>query len=54
MSKQDKIESMVSKAVDELGTIDILFCKAGITTHPVAISLQDLPVEEREKVMNLN
>jgi NAD(P)-dependent dehydrogenase (short-subunit alcohol dehydrogenase family) len=45
---------MVTTALHELGTIDILFCNAGITTHPAGIPLHDLKVEEWDRVMNLN
>jgi len=54
VSKQGEIESMVSMTLDKFGTIDILFCNAGITTHPAAIPFHDLKVEEWDRVMNLN
>jgi len=54
VSKQDEIERIVNRTVAEFGTIDILFCNAGIPTRPAAIPLHELAIEEWDRLMNLN
>jgi NAD(P)-dependent dehydrogenase (short-subunit alcohol dehydrogenase family) len=51
-SKQDEIERMVAKTVEEFGTIDILFCNAGIPNPPA--KFHELAIEDWDRVMNLN
>jgi len=52
VSKPDQVESMVSQTVFELGTIDILFCNAGII--PPLIPLHQLAIEDWDRVMDVN
>ena len=52
VSKPDNIERMVNQTVSELGTIDILFCNAGIV-NPL-VRLHELEVEDWEKVIAVN
>jgi NAD(P)-dependent dehydrogenase (short-subunit alcohol dehydrogenase family) len=52
VSKPDQIEGMVAQTVSELGTIDILFCNAGIG-NPL-VRLHELAIEDWDRVMALN
>jgi len=52
VSKQDEIECMVNQTVLDLGTIDILFCNAGVI-NPL-VPLHELRVEDWDRVMALN
>ena len=51
-SEPDQIEGMVRQTVSEFGTIDILFCNAGIPNRPVR--LHELTVADWDRVMDLN
>jgi 3-oxoacyl-[acyl-carrier protein] reductase len=52
VSKQDEIERMVSRTVEELGKLDIVFCNAGIIIPPYRI--HEVPVEDWDRLMALN
>ena len=52
ISKPDEIERMVSQTVQEFGTIDIMFCNAGII-NPL-VPLHELAVEDWDRVIALN
>ncbi|MCX5832038.1 MAG: SDR family NAD(P)-dependent oxidoreductase [Deltaproteobacteria bacterium] len=52
VSKPDAVESMVKRSLEELGTIDILFCNAGIM-NPL-IPLHELSVEAWDRVVEVN
>jgi len=51
-SKQEDVDRMVNQAVAELGTIDILFCNAGIA-NPM-VPFHELAVEDWDMVMAVN
>ena len=51
-SKQEDVEQMVRSAVEELGTIDILFCNAGIV-NPL-VPLHELAVDAWDRVVDVN
>jgi NAD(P)-dependent dehydrogenase (short-subunit alcohol dehydrogenase family) len=51
-SKEDHIEQLVNQTVAEFGTIDILFCNAGIPNPPLRI--HELTIEDWDRVMDLN
>lgn len=48
----DQVERMVNQTVTELGTIDILFCNAGVG-HP-AVRLHELAIEDWDRCMNVS
>ena len=52
MSKPDEIERVVDQTVAEFGTIDILFCNAGIV-NPM-VPLHELAIEDWDRVMAVN
>ena len=52
VSKVDEIERMVNQTVSEFGTIDILFCNAGVV-NPI-VPLHELSIEDWDKVIALN
>ena len=52
VSKADQVERMVKETVSQFGTIDILFCNAGIC--PPLVSLHELDIEDWEKTMAVN
>lgn len=51
-SKQDEIEYMVNRTVEELGKLDIVFCNAGINIPFYRI--HEVPVEDWDHLMALN
>ena len=51
-SKQDEIEYMVNRTVEELGTIDIVFANAGIADGSL-VKIHEKPVEDWDRVMAL-
>ena len=51
MTQQDQIERMVTQTAADFGTIDIMFCNAGITDPTL---LHELSVEDWDRVMALN
>jgi len=53
VSKAEQIERMVNQTVAGLGTIDILFCNAGIG-HRVDVRLHELEIESWDNCINLN
>jgi NAD(P)-dependent dehydrogenase (short-subunit alcohol dehydrogenase family) len=53
ISKADHIERMVDQTIAELGTIDILFCNAGIA-HRTDLRLHELSVEDWDACIALN
>ncbi|MFC1532487.1 SDR family NAD(P)-dependent oxidoreductase [Thermodesulfobacteriota bacterium] len=52
ISQQEHIEHMVTQTISEMGSIDILFCNAGIPNSPVR--LHEVTIEDWDKVMALN
>jgi NAD(P)-dependent dehydrogenase (short-subunit alcohol dehydrogenase family) len=52
VAKPEQIERMVDQTVSQFGTIDILFCNAGIV-NPI-VPLHELLIEDWERVMALN
>lgn len=52
VSKPDQVEHMVNQTVAELGTIDILFCNAGIPNPPVR--LHELAIEDWDRCLDLD
>ena len=52
VSKQDQVERMVRQTVSELGTIDILFCNAGIVNN--LVKLHEQPIEDWNRVIGVN
>jgi NAD(P)-dependent dehydrogenase (short-subunit alcohol dehydrogenase family) len=52
VSKPDEVEAMVKRVLEEFGTIDILFCNAGIV-NPL-VPLHELPVEAWDRVVEVN
>jgi len=52
ISKQDHIERMVNQTVSELGTIDILFCNAGIVN--TLVKLHEQSIEDWNRVIAIN
>lgn len=52
VSKPEQVEGMVNRAADEFGTIDILFCNAGIV-NPLK-KLHELTISDWDEVMNVN
>jgi NAD(P)-dependent dehydrogenase (short-subunit alcohol dehydrogenase family) len=52
VSKQDHVERMVNQTVSELGTIDILFCNAGIVNN--LVKLHEQPIEDWNRVIAVN
>lgn len=52
VSQPDEIEQMVNRTLTEFGTIDILFCNAGIV-NPL-VPLHELSIEDWDRVMALN
>lgn len=52
VSKEDEVERMVNEAIAEFGTIDILFCNAGIV-NPF-LPLHELPIEDWDRVVAVN
>jgi NAD(P)-dependent dehydrogenase (short-subunit alcohol dehydrogenase family) len=51
-SNPDNIAQMVDQTVAEFGTIDILFCNAGIPNPPLRV--HELAIEDWDRVMDLN
>jgi NAD(P)-dependent dehydrogenase (short-subunit alcohol dehydrogenase family) len=52
VSKQNEVDQMVGRTVDEFGRIDILFCNAGIM-NPL-VPLHELAVEDWDRVVEVN
>ena len=52
VSNLGQVEIMVKQTVDEFGTIDILFCNAGIGNPPG--KLHEVPIEDWNKVLAVN
>src|SRR4030042_5411333 len=52
VSKQNEVDQMVKRTVDEFGRIDILFCNAGIM-NPL-VPLHELAVEDWDRVVKVN
>lgn len=52
VSKQNEVDQMVKRTVDEFGRIDILFCNAGIM-NPL-VPLHELAVEDWDRVVEVN
>lgn len=52
ISKPEHIKRMVDQTVSELGTVDILFCNAGIV-NPL-VKLHELAIEDWEQVIAVN
>jgi NAD(P)-dependent dehydrogenase (short-subunit alcohol dehydrogenase family) len=52
VSKPDEIERMVNQTLAEFGTIDILFCNAGVVNPLVA--LHELSIEDWDRVVAIN
>lgn len=52
VSKPDQVELMINQTVAQLGTIDILFCNAGIITSTKR--LHELAIEDWDRCMAVN
>lgn len=52
VSKPDEVQHMINKTVAQLGTIDILFNNAGISTNPAKI--HEILIEDWERVIAIN
>ena len=52
VSRPDEVENMINKAIARLGTIDILFNNAGITSEPTRVG--ETPIEDWDKVIAIN
>ena len=52
VSQPDQIEDMVAQTASELGSINVLFCNAGIPNAPVR--LHEVSIENWDRVMALN
>lgn len=52
VSKPDQVERMVSQTVSELGTIDVLFCNAGIVNS--LVKLHEQSIEDWNRVIAVN
>jgi NAD(P)-dependent dehydrogenase (short-subunit alcohol dehydrogenase family) len=52
VSKPEAVEGMVKRVLEELGTIDVLFCNAGIM-NPL-VPFHELPVEAWDRVVAVN
>ena len=52
VSKPDEVANMVSETVNKLGSIDILFNNAGITSPPTRIG--ETPIEEWDKIISID
>jgi NAD(P)-dependent dehydrogenase (short-subunit alcohol dehydrogenase family) len=51
-SKQDEIERMVNRTIEEFGKLDIVFCNAGLIIPPHRI--HEVPIEDWDRLMALN
>jgi len=52
VSKQNEVDQMVKRTIDEFGRVDILFCNAGIM-NPL-VPLHELAVEDWDRVVEVN